>query len=90
VSVTLIGFSSLLIGGFSRFGLWRQIAVAVVLLVIVQGLATSATDLGARIPHGYLLAYVAPILGLLMSSGLLWWVGRPRNLSRGRSSRVTA
>lgn len=90
VSVTLIGFSSLLIGGFSRFGLWLQIAVAVVLLVIVQGLATSATDLGARIPHGYLLAYVAPTLGLLMSSGLLWWVGRPRNLSRGRSSRVTA
>ena len=90
VSVTLIGFSSLLIGGFSRFGLWRQIAMAVVLLVIVQGIATSAADLGTRIPQGYLLAYVAPMLGLIMSGGLLWWVGRPRKLSRGRLSRVPA
>ncbi|MGV8987360.1 MAG: LPS export ABC transporter permease LptF [Cypionkella sp.] len=80
VSVTLIGFSALLVGGFSRFGLWRQIALAVVLLIVVQGLATSAVDLGARTPQGWLLAYVAPAVGLLISSGLLWWSGRPRHL----------
>lgn len=82
VSVTLIGFSALLVGGFSRFGLWRQISVAVALLILVQGLATSAADLGARVPQGYLLAYAAPVIGLMISLGLLWWVGRPRHLGR--------
>ncbi|MBI1172227.1 LPS export ABC transporter permease LptF [bacterium] len=82
VSVTLIGFSSLLVGGFSRFGLWRQIAMAVGLLVLVQGLSTSAADLGARVPQGYLLAYVAPVVGLFIALGLLWWVGRPRRVGR--------
>ena len=80
VSVALIGFSALLLGGFSRFGLWRQIMLAVVLLVVVQAIATVGTQQAARFAHGWLLAYAAPVFGLAMSAAMLWWAGRPRRV----------
>ena len=82
VSVTLVGFASLLMGGFSRFGLWRQIVLAVSLLVVVQALATAANGLGGKSAQGWMLAYLAPLTGLLLASGLLWWAGRPRRVAR--------
>ncbi|MFZ9200398.1 MAG: LPS export ABC transporter permease LptF, partial [Paracoccaceae bacterium] len=45
VGAALIGFAALLMGSFSRFGLWRQIGVAIVLLVAVQGVSSAATGL---------------------------------------------
>ncbi len=82
VSVTLVGFSSLLVGGFSRFGLWRQIIMAICLLVVVQGLATSANAVGVKSAQGWALAYVAPVVGLLMAWGLLWWAGKARHVAK--------
>ena len=32
----LIGFSTLLVGGFSRFGLWRQMIAAIFLLILIK------------------------------------------------------
>ena len=80
VSVSLVGFSALIVGGFSRFGLWRQIAVAVAMLVVLQGFATFAGDLGQSVPQGWVLAYAAPVAGILMAWGLLAWAGRPRRV----------
>jgi lipopolysaccharide export system permease protein len=79
-SVALIGFSALLLGGFSRFGLWRQVILAVVLLVVVQAIATVATQQGARFAQGWLLAYVAPVVGFGLGAGMLWLAGRPRRV----------
>ena len=78
VSVALIGFATLLLGGFSRLGLWRQIAFAIALLVVVQGISTVAKQVGAQSAQGWLLAYLAPLVGLAISCALLWWAGRPR------------
>jgi lipopolysaccharide export system permease protein len=77
LSVTLVGFASLIIGGFSRFGLWWQISMAISLLVLVQGLATAVSGMGAGIAQGWLLPYAAPVLGLSIAAGLLWWSDRP-------------
>ena len=82
VSVALIGFAALLLGGFSRLGLWRQIGFAVVLLVVVQGVSTVAGQIGSGIRHGWVLSYVAPVFGLAISVALLWWAGRPRPVPR--------
>ena len=90
ISVTLVGFSCLLVGGFSRFGLWRQIVLAVTLLTLLQGFAIFAGDLGSRMPQGWTLAYAAPLAGLAMSWGLLWWAGRPRRVSPMGSPMVPA
>ncbi len=91
VAVTLVGFASLLVGGFSRFGLWRQIAMAVALLIVVQGLSTNTANLAERGTAGWaqrwVLAYLAPAVGLAMAYGLLWWAGRSRsNIQRASAS----
>lgn len=74
----LIGFSSLLTGGFSRFGLWRQIGLAVALLIVVQFLANGATSLAARTPGAWPLLYLPVIAGLGIVAAALWIAGRAR------------
>ncbi len=78
----LIGFSTLLLGAFSRFGLWRQVLAAVVLLVLVQLVDNLAAGVALRDERAWALAYVAPVLGILLPFWLLWWSGRPRRLVR--------
>ena len=78
VAVALIGFSTLLLGGFSRLGLWRQIGFAVGLLILVQGIATVSGQMGSAMANGWPLAYVAPLVALGLAVGLLWWAGRLR------------
>jgi lipopolysaccharide export system permease protein len=64
----LVGFSTLLLGAFSRFGLWRQIMGAVVMLIILYGVDIVA---GSVKPFGWMSAYAAPFLGLVMSLTIL-------------------
>lgn len=82
VAVAVIGFAALLLGGYSRLGLWRQIGFAVVLLVVVQGIATVLEQVGTLSAQGWVLAYVAPVTGLAMAIVMLWWAGRPRSVGR--------
>ena len=82
-AAALIGFASLLLGAFSRFGLWRQIIVAVLLLLVMQALATTAPGLAAQHPNGWVLNYVAPFVGMAIAAFELWWSQRPRHLRRG-------
>lgn len=81
-AAALIGFASLLLGAFSRFGLWRQVIVAVLLLLVVQALATATTSFAMRQPNGWALTYAAPLLGLLIGVIELWWSQRPKRLRK--------
>jgi lipopolysaccharide export system permease protein len=78
LGAVLIGFSTLLVGAFSRFGLWRQVLAAVLMLVLVQGVDNLAATEGMRNPAAWPLAYVAPVAGLVLPAGLLWLAARPR------------
>jgi lipopolysaccharide export system permease protein len=78
----LIGFSTLLIGAFTRFGLWRQVLAAVLLLVLVQMIDNLAAAVAMRDDRAWALTYLAPLVGILLPVGLLWWAGRPRRLPR--------
>lgn len=82
VGAALIGFAALLMGSFSRFGLWRQVGVAIVLLVAVQGVSSAATGVGLRTDRGWIWAYAAPIFGMVLGIGMLWWSERPRRVRR--------
>ncbi len=79
-AAALIGFSTLLLGSFSRFGQWRQMLLAVVLLIGVQLINTATTGIGLRNVNGWPLAYLAPLVGLALSAGLLWLSQRPRHI----------
>jgi lipopolysaccharide export system permease protein len=78
LATSLIGFAALLLGAFSRFGLWRQILGAVVLLIIVQMINNAGFSASNRVSNGWFFVYVAPISGILASVAMLWIAQRPR------------
>ena len=82
-AAAMIGFSALLLGAFSRFGLWRQIIFAIGLLIFVQLINTAATSVGLRNDKAWPLAYAAPALGLILSILMLWIAQRPRRRRAG-------
>lgn len=82
-AAALIGFASLLLGAFSRFGLWRQVLIAVGLLIVVQAISTVATGFGSVSDGGWVWAYAAPVVGLAIGTFELWWSQRPKRLRRG-------
>lgn len=73
----LIGFSTLLLGGFSRFGLWKQLLGGAMLLVAVQLLANSAASIGMSDETYWPLVWLAPIGGVGAGCVLLWIATRP-------------
>lgn len=82
----LIGFSALMLGQFSRFGVWRQIVLAVVLLIVVQMLETAAAGVARSDPAAWPLVYLPIVMGGGMSVVMLWLAGRPALFRRRRKS----
>lgn len=82
LATSLIGFASLLLGAYSRFGLWRQILCAVGLLILVQLVNTQGTGIAIQNPAFWPVVYAAPLVGLLIGTVLLWISQRPRRLTR--------
>lgn len=79
-----LGYACLMLGGFSRFGLWRQIGLAVVLLIVAQTANTAATAAAMRSDFAWPLVYLVPGVGLLVAFGLMYHAQQPRRLSRPR------
>jgi lipopolysaccharide export system permease protein len=77
-AAALIGFAALLLGAFSRFGLWRQILFAVLLLILMQLVNTAAGSAGLKDARLWPLAYAAPMAGCAVAAVLLWVAQRPR------------
>lgn len=82
VAVALIGFAALTSGGYSRFGFWRQIVLAVTVLILLEGLRGVVSEPVLRNPAAWPLIYVPTLLGLAMSAGLLQLSGRPLVMRR--------
>lgn len=86
----LIGFATLLTGGFSRFGLWRQIGAAVGLLVFVQFLANGATGLVTREPALWPVIYLPVAAGLGIAALALSLAGRAHRVHHGLVAAVAS
>lgn len=73
----LLGFATLLTGGFSRFGVWRQVVAAVFLIIFVKLVETlvagSVRDNAALWP----LVYLPVAVGAAIVWLLLFWSTRP-------------
>ncbi|SLN11134.1 putative permease YjgP/YjgQ family protein [Pseudoruegeria aquimaris] len=83
VAVTT-GFACLLVGGYSRFGIWKQIVGAVVLLVVLKTIDNAMADIARRAPEAWPVMYVAPLVGLGATYLLLWISTKPGLLSARR------
>lgn len=79
---SLIGFAALVTGGFSRFGVWRQILVAISLVIVVKIIETIAINQVRLMPAAWWLPYAPIVVGLLMGLGLLWLADHPHLLRR--------
>jgi lipopolysaccharide export system permease protein len=89
-AVALIGFATLVVGGFSRFGLWRQIIGAVVMLILVQMAATWGQGQALRDEDRWPLLWLGPIVGWVIAAGLLFLAAHPPGRRRGRGPIVAA
>jgi lipopolysaccharide export system permease protein len=71
VIAALVGFSTLLVGGFSRFGVWRQIGLAFGFLlgikIVESAVVAPVLVEGALWP----LLYLPPLIGALLTAVLL-------------------
>lgn len=76
----MLGFAMLLLGGFSRFGVWKQVLWAVIALIVVQFLATAAENQVAGDASRWPLIYVSPLVGAAICVLVLWLAAKPRRL----------
>lgn len=77
VAAALIGFAMLLIGGFSRFGVWRQVIGAIFVIIGIK-LIESVTTGAVRADAGlWPLSYLPVAAGLAIAVGLLHIAARP-------------
>lgn len=82
IVTALVGFSVLLLGSFSRFGLSRQILAAICLLVLIKSLDSAMTGYAAQNAQLWPLIYIPVITGLILVTGILWFTERPGLLAR--------
>jgi lipopolysaccharide export system permease protein len=89
-AAALIGFSALLLGAFSRFGLWRQLLGATLLFVGVYVAGNTAESFGIRDERLWPLAWLSTVLGALVPAVLLWLAQRPRPVRRPPAAAAAA
>lgn len=73
----LVGFSTLMVGGFSRFGVWKQIVIAVILIIFIKGLETYGLNIAQSDDQLWLMAYVHILIALIIVWALLFTATRP-------------
>lgn len=86
----LIAAAAMMLGGFSRLGLWRQIGLAVLALIGLQTLSNVATSITRKDPQLWALHYMPALAGLAVVALALAWAGRrrktpPRSAAEGRA-----
>ena len=67
----VIGFGALLLGAFSRFGFWQQVAGGVVMLVVLQLSVNSVANFAKSSEDAWPILYLPVLIGAVMSIGLV-------------------
>ncbi len=89
IVAALLGFSALMVGGYSRFGVWKQIVGAIFLIIVVKAVETSGLRIARNDPQLWMVAYLQSTVGFGMIWFLLFWASRPYLFKR-RIKEVTA
>lgn len=88
IAVSLAGYSTLMLGSFSRFGLWPQILGAFTILVLLEGVRGFVSPVVIDDPKLWALLYLPAVMGVLISCCFLLVAGRPLIRKRARGSEV--
>lgn len=87
-AIALIGFSALLVGGYSRFGAWRQGLGAFVLLIMLEGMRGIVSEPVLRNADLWPLIYLPSLIGFAFVAVFLKLASKPLSLmfKRNRTS----
>lgn len=84
VVAAMVGFSTLLLGGFSRFGVWREVVIAFGLLIAIDGFRGALVDEVLTDPTNWPLMYMPVLVGAILVVAMLSVASRPGLLRRRR------
>jgi len=84
VVAAMVGFSTLLLGGFSRFGVWREVVIAFGLLIAIDGFRGALVDEVLTDPANWPLMYMPVLVGAILVVAMLSVASRPGLLRRRR------
>lgn len=82
IVAAMIGFSTLLIGGYSRFGVWREIVIAFGLLLLINGARSTLQKPVRDNLDLWPVLYLPALIGGVITLGMLWYVARPKRRQR--------
>ncbi|TQV69552.1 LptF/LptG family permease [Aliiroseovarius halocynthiae] len=77
VVTAMSGFSMLIVAGFSRFGLWRQVVIALAVVATLQSVDNTMLDTARRTEGRVWLVYVATLIGVVFNVIVLYLATRP-------------
>lgn len=86
----MIGFATLLTGSYSRFGVGRQIVVAIFLLVVIKLVESGVTEPARENAMLWPLVYLPSVVGIAIAVLVLHLAARPFHPSRVRAAEVSA
>ena len=78
----MIGFATLILGGFSRFGVWREAVIAFGLLIAIDGLRGTMVVQIRETAALWPLAYLPSLIGAVLTRAMLWQAAHPRWIRR--------
>lgn len=90
IIAALVGYATLLVGGFSRFGVWREIAIAFGLLIAIDGMRGALVDTVREDASRWPLLYLPSVVGGLLVLAMLWHVANSGWLNSLRRRRATS
>ena len=78
LTAPLVGFAVMMAGGFSRFGMWRQIIAAVAAIVLIELMNQSLSGTARAVAGAWPLTHAGAATGLAGSVLLLWAASNPQ------------
>ncbi|HDZ83348.1 MAG TPA: LPS export ABC transporter permease LptF [Roseobacter sp.] len=90
VVAAMIGYATLILGGFSRFGVWREIVIAFGLLIAIDGLRGALVDTVRNDASMWPIMFFPSLLGGVLVIGMIWQASHPGWTHRIRSRGKTA
>lgn len=85
---SLLGFAALMVGGFSRFGVWRQIILAVFLIIVIKAVETVGLNMARQDASLWFMSYLPSVVGIVIVWCLLFASTRPYLFKRRPSAEV--
>ncbi len=83
-AAAMLGFSTLVLAGFSRFGVWRQMVAAIFLVIFVKGMETTGANMARTDPSLWFMTYLPSVVAFGIIWFQLFWATKPALFRRRR------